>query len=304
MQQVSIITVSDSAFSGTRADKSGPALVALLSKAGYAPLSPVIVPDEWAAIKSAITHAADTLRMPLILTTGGTGFAPKDITPEVTGSLIEREVPGISEEMRRVGRNITPRAILSRGISGIRGKSLIINLPGSPKAATENLKSVLDVLPHALDILSEQAKNCAAGTVLSIHTSAKKGTQKEPVLTAKLIADWGIEGDAHADGGMRQISLLASEDAKKVKKNIPDLQPGAFAENILTEGIDLSALPLGTKFQIGTAVGEITQIGKDCHDDGCVVRRTAGVCVMPTKGVFARVILGGNAQAGDTIFVL
>ena len=304
MRQVSIITVSDSAYQGTRTDESGPALVALLTETGYAPLPPIIVPDAWTAIETAITHAADALRTPLILSTGGTGFAPRDITPEVTDSLIEREVPGIAEEMRRVGRTITARAILSRGISGIRGKSLILNLPGSPKAATENLKSVLDVLPHALDILSEQAKNCAAGTVLSIHTSTKKGTQKQPVLTAKLIANHGIAGDAHADGGMRQISLLASEDAKKIKKNIPDLAPGAFAENILTEGIDLSILPLGTKFQIGTAVCEITQIGKDCHDDGCVIRQTAGVCVMPTKGVFARVIKDGEVQAGDRIFVL
>ena len=304
MRQVSIITVSDSAYSGKRADESGSALVALLTDAGYVPLPPLVVPDEWSAIETAITHAADTLHIPLIVTTGGTGFAPRDITPEVTRSLIEREVPGIPEEMRRLGRSITARAILSRGIAGIRGGSLIINLPGSPKAASENIASVLDVLPHALDILSEQAKNCAAGTVLSIHTSAEKGTQKELVSTATLIADRGIEGDAHADGGMRQISLLAVEDAEKIKANIPDLQPGAFAENILTKGIDLSALPLGTRFQIGTAVCEMTQIGKDCHDDGCVIRRTAGVCVMPTKGVFARVIKGGTIQSGDGVFAL
>lgn len=304
MRQVSVITISDSAFSGTRTDESGPALVTRLTDAGYTPLSPVIVPDEWTAIAQAITHAADTLCAPLILTTGGTGFAPRDITPEVTRSLIEREVPGISEEMRRVGRSVTMRAILSRAVAGIRAKSLIINLPGSPKAALENLNAVLDVLPHALDILSEQTKNCAAGTVLSIHTSSKKGTQKQLVPTAKLITGHGIEGDAHADGGMRQISLLACESVDIIKKKVPDITPGAFAENILTKGIDLSTLPLKTKFQIGTAVCEITQIGKDCHDDGCPIRRTAGVCVMPTKGVFAQVIKDGNIQPGDSIFAL
>jgi molybdenum cofactor synthesis domain-containing protein len=114
-----------------------------------------IVPDERAAIVDWLLRAADGLRLDLVLTTGGTGFAARDITPEATRAVIERETPGLAEAMRSASLRVTPHAMLSRGVAGIRGRTLIVNLPGSPKAAVENLATILPVLPHALELLRE-----------------------------------------------------------------------------------------------------------------------------------------------------
>lgn len=153
MYTASVITVSDRAFSGVYEDKAGPAVEKLLRDYGYQVTDTIIIPDEKNKIKEALISQCEK-NVSLIITTGGTGFSQRDITPEATKEIIEREAPGITEYMRHRSMEITPRAMLSRGVSGIRGSSLIINLPGSPKAAAENLSFVLPHLTHGLDILN------------------------------------------------------------------------------------------------------------------------------------------------------
>jgi molybdenum cofactor biosynthesis protein B len=147
-----VITVSDGVFHGKRVDKSGPALRSLLSRADFEVVEPEVVPDDTEqitdAIEAAIARGAD-----VIVTTGGTGLGPRDVTPQATAALIEYEVPGIAEEMRRAGAASTPMAALSRAMAGVRGKSLIINVPGNVSGATESLEAVMPVLGHAVKLL-------------------------------------------------------------------------------------------------------------------------------------------------------
>lgn len=158
-----VITVSDKGARGERRDDSGPALVRLLSERGYDVIRTAIVPDEKEKIEAELIHCADQLGAALILTTGGTGFSPRDITPEATLVVVERLAPGIPEAMRAASMRITPRSCLSRSVAGVRGRSLIINLPGSPKASLENILSVIDPVEHGLEImLGEGSANCAA----------------------------------------------------------------------------------------------------------------------------------------------
>lgn len=156
-----VITVSDRSFRGEREDLSGPALCRMLQEAGYSLLDTCIVPDEREQIAAALRAAADERDAALIVTTGGTGFAPRDITPEATQDVCERMAPGIGEAMRAAALRITPRGMLSRATAGIRGRSLIVNLPGSPKAAMENLEAVLEPLEHGLTMLRGKPMNCA-----------------------------------------------------------------------------------------------------------------------------------------------
>ena len=157
-----IITVSDRCFAGEREDLSGPALAEALERAGYELLPPVLVPDEQPRIEAALIAACEA-DAALVLTTGGTGFAPRDVTPEATLAVCEKLVPGIPEAMRAASLQITPRAMLSRAAAGIRGRTLIVNLPGSPKAALENLAPVLPALAHGLKMLrAEGPQDCAA----------------------------------------------------------------------------------------------------------------------------------------------
>lgn len=140
--------------------------------------------------------------------------------------------------------------------------------------------------------------------IRAVCISEKKGEQKHPVDEIRLVPDWGIPGDAHAGNWHRQVSLLGAESVAKVQQYISfQLLPGAFAENILTEGICLYTLPVGTKLQIGTAICEVTQIGKECHSH-CAIRKAAGDCVMPREGIFVKVVEEGCAKAGDTVAVL
>lgn len=142
------------------------------------------------------------------------------------------------------------------------------------------------------------------GTVLSVNISEKKGTPKKQVNPGVLIEDFGLEGDAHAGKWHRQVSLLAAESIAKAKNGPTDgLCHGVFAENITTSGIELYTLPVGTRLQVGQAVLEISQIGKECHE-GCAISKLVGQCVMPREGVFARVIQGGQVFAGDEISVI
>jgi len=147
-----VVTASDSAHDGTREDASGPAVEAQLVAAGFA-VTRAVVPDDRATIAALLCRLADDDRRALVVITGGTGFGPRDVTPEATRDVIEREAPGLAEAMRASGRSVTPRADLSRGVCGIRGATLIVDLPGSPKGATESLAAVIGLLPHALDLI-------------------------------------------------------------------------------------------------------------------------------------------------------
>jgi molybdopterin adenylyltransferase len=150
-----ILTVSDRSARGERADSSGPALANLIQAEGWSVVKQSLLPDEESAIRDMLTSWADGGELDVILTSGGTGFSPRDVTPEATRASIEREAPGLAEAMRAASLKITPHAMLSRIVTGIRKKTLIINLPGSPKGAAENLRVVVSVLPHAVQLLQE-----------------------------------------------------------------------------------------------------------------------------------------------------
>jgi MOSC domain-containing protein YiiM len=141
-------------------------------------------------------------------------------------------------------------------------------------------------------------------SIIAVCRSDKKGTRKTPVAEIEIEKDFGVVGDAHADGQThRQVSLLAIESIDKMRNRGFDLQPGDFAENLTTRGIDLASLPVGTILRVGKeAVLEMTQIGKECHA-ACAIRRQVGDCIMPREGVFARVIRGGHVRPGDTIII-
>jgi len=157
---VGIITVSDKGSKGERADASGPAIEEMIKQIGGRMEKYVIVPDEKQDIKEAIIDMSDNLGLNLILTTGGTGFSKRDVTPEATLEVIERVVPGIPEAMRAKSLLITPKAMLSRAQAGIRKQTLIINLPGSPKSVRENLEVIIPALKHGIEILTGQASEC------------------------------------------------------------------------------------------------------------------------------------------------
>jgi molybdopterin adenylyltransferase len=159
MIRVAILTVSDSAAQGAREDVSGPATQRYCDGLGWQVVETAIVPDEYDAIAQQLIDWADSGTMNLILTTGGTGIAPRDVTPEATTSVLEREIPGIAEVMRSEGRSKTKLAVLSRAAAGYRNRTLIVNLPGSPKGAVESLDAVAAVLPHAIDLISGRTEH-------------------------------------------------------------------------------------------------------------------------------------------------
>lgn len=138
-------------------------------------------------------------------------------------------------------------------------------------------------------------------TVKAVCISAQKGTIKTPVGEIELKKDCGIVGDAHSGDGHRQVSLLADESVDKLRDRLPDIEAGVFAENILTKGIRLHELPVGTKLRTGEVILEVTQIGKACHNEGCTIKQQTGDCVMPREGIFASVLTDGKIQPGDTI---
>ncbi len=162
MFQAAVLTVSDKGFSGEREDTAGPLVAGMLRDAGYQVVYTGIVPDERAEIGKVLIALSDEQNIPLVITTGGTGFAPRDVTPEATVAVCDRLVPGIPEAMRYASLKVTNRAMLSRMAAGIRGGTLIINLPGSPKAAKENLEAVLPALWHGLEMLCSVRGECAA----------------------------------------------------------------------------------------------------------------------------------------------
>lgn len=153
MIQVAIVTVSDSAVAGTREDRSGPKLRERAEALGWTVAAQELVPDETGQIAALLQRLADSGRVSVILTTGGTGVALRDVTPEATRAVIEREIPGVAEVMRAEGSKSTPLAALSRAVAGVRGRTVIINLPGSPKGAVESLDAIVKLVPHIVDLL-------------------------------------------------------------------------------------------------------------------------------------------------------
>jgi molybdopterin adenylyltransferase len=161
MIKTAILTISDKGSRGERIDGTGPALISELEDTEFVISCYKMIPDEQQEIERELIYLCDELKVELILTNGGTGFSERDVTPEATQNVIEKYVPGIAEAMRMKSLAITPKAMLSRSIAGIRKKTLIINLPGSPKAAVENLQFVLPAIPHGIAILTGRASECA-----------------------------------------------------------------------------------------------------------------------------------------------
>lgn len=159
--KAAVLTLSDKGYAKEREDKSGPLIRDILTRAGYDVTEMLLLPDDREAIEQCLRSLCDEGRADVVFTTGGTGFAPRDCTPEATLAVAERQAPGIAEAMRAASLSITPRAMLSRGVSVIRKGTLIVNLPGSPKAAKENLEAVLPALGHGLAILTGRDGECA-----------------------------------------------------------------------------------------------------------------------------------------------
>ncbi|MDO4494039.1 MAG: molybdopterin-binding protein [Clostridia bacterium] len=193
-----VITVSDKGFRGEREDTSGPMLCRMLEAAGYAVVHTEIVPDEYDLIRKALMDCADERNIPLVLTTGGTGFAPRDVTPEATMSVVERETPGIPEAMRAESMKITPRGCLSRCRAGIRKSTLIINLPGSERAARENFEAVLPSLGHGLKMLA------SVGSAECAVTATDAKPQKKTMPSVDM---WLKEAKTAPDAGKRGMYL-------------------------------------------------------------------------------------------------
>lgn len=318
-----VITVSDKGFGGLREDLSGEQAAQILTEQGWRVTYRSMVPDEAEKIQAELVKCADVLRIPLIVTTGGTGFAKRDVTPEATLAVIEKTVPGIPEAMRAESLKKTPMGMLSRGTAGIRGASLVVNLPGSPQAVEECLEAVIGSLGHGIAVLLGETAECgnasaskapavgATGKVLAVCSSPEKKTVKKERKEAFLEEGYGVKGDAHGGNWHRQVSLLSQESVEYILEQAGNsalgkhlLEPGVFAENLRTAGLDLKNLPIGAVLKIGaTALGEVTQIGKECHK-GCVIREITGECIMPREGIFLRVLRSGMVKPGDEIVYL
>jgi molybdenum cofactor synthesis domain-containing protein len=162
MISAAVLTISDSVSAGTRTDRSGPAVRDRLEQLGWEVSVLEIVPDEPAEIANRLATLADGGKVSAIFTTGGTGVAPRDVTPEATRAVLDREIPGMAELMRARGREATPLAALSRSVAGTRGLVLIVNLPGSPKGAVESLDAIVELAPHVLELLRGQSEHTAA----------------------------------------------------------------------------------------------------------------------------------------------
>jgi molybdenum cofactor synthesis domain-containing protein len=162
MRRVAILTISDKGSKGEREDRSGPALKEILEKAGFAIASLEVLPDDKPLLEQRLRHLADASRLDLVVTTGGTGVSPRDVTPDATLAVIDRQVPGMAEAMRANSLAKTPHAMLSRAVVGIRGQTLIVNLPGSVKGAQENMEALLPALEHALDKIQGDPSECGS----------------------------------------------------------------------------------------------------------------------------------------------
>lgn len=204
-----VITISDKGFKGQREDTSGPALCQLLEAEGFQVVRRVLLPDEKEQIQAELLNCSDQLGISLILTTGGTGFSPRDVTPEAALAVIERQTPGIPEAMRAESMRITPKGCLSRSVAGIRRRSLIITLPGSEKAARENLLAVLEPVKHGLDMmLSAGSADCG-----------ERSAEPEPFLKkAPSMDTWMQEAKAHENAGQCGMYLFHNGVVRETAK--------------------------------------------------------------------------------------
>ena len=244
--KTAILTISDKGSRGERTDTSGPALKDLMTEKGFEVIYTKIIPDDRAVIAEELRYCADKLGAALVLTTGGTGFSQRDITPEATKDVIDRDVPGFSEVMRAESMKITPRGCLSRGISGLRNKTLIINLPGSRKAALENLLAVIEAIPHGIEtLLTEGSTDCAPPEGTASNSTEAKGpgsyntnesgcavkTVSMPDFAEKILRpsldDW--LKDAEQDGSAKQCGMYLFHNGKVRETPKAEVR---FGENI------------------------------------------------------------------------
>jgi molybdenum cofactor synthesis domain-containing protein len=315
----SIITVSDSCANGLREDATGPALARLLDEHGWEVEHTAIAPDDKEAIQACMLYASDELQSELCLTAGGTGFSQRDITPEATKEIIDREVPGIPEYMRCRSMQTGSRGMLSRQVSGIRGKTLFINLPGSRSGAVECYMAVAHALRHAIEMLVEEGSTvhdeldptpvsfvkAAEAPVPSSRVTAvcvgpilheKKNEVREIILTK------GSGAESDAFDPEHPVCLLSSESVKAMQKDSPiTLKPGAFSENILTEG--LKDVKPGDVLKVGEALLEVIKVGCGCPEE-CGIRNSVGECSLTNDGIFANVLESGRVKRDDPIIVL
>jgi len=161
-RRAAIVTVSDSVAQGVREDISGPTVSRLLQGAGWTVASTEVVPDEFSLLRERLEALASSVDIDVVFTTGGTGVGPRDRTPEATTAVMERSIPGLAEAMRREGLKKTPLAALSRAVAGVKGRTLLVNLPGSPQGAEESLRAILEVLPHAVDVVRGETAHAPA----------------------------------------------------------------------------------------------------------------------------------------------
>lgn len=217
-----ILTISDKGSRGEREDLTGPAVAAMLPADRYDVVRRALMPDDRTQIAAVLREACDSGAFDLILTNGGTGFSPRDWTPEATLDVADRPVPGIPEAMRQASLAITPRAALSRAAAGIRGRTLIVNLPGSPKAAAENLQAVLEALPHGIDMLRQASADCADPAPAAVAP---------PVPPAEFAGGCAGSGCTSASGCALAVGveaagadrpLLVGPDARVVSVNISE----------------------------------------------------------------------------------
>lgn len=213
-----VITISDKGSRGERVDTSGPAICAMVSEAGYEVIYTNIIPDDKEIIQSELIKCADELHANLILTTGGTGFSPRDITPEATLAVVERETRGIPEAMRLASLKITPRGCLSRSVAGIRGSSLIINLPGSRKAAAENLEAVLSAVDHGLEMLeSSGSADCAAEAAAKCHHIHEHAHDRKQIPS---MDEWLREAKKAPDAGKVGMYLTHNGTVRETARQL------------------------------------------------------------------------------------
>ena len=286
-----VLTISDKGARGERADTSGPALCEMLEQAGYAVVRRAVLPDERALIAGALKDLAAE-GVALALTTGGTGFSPRDVTPEATLDVIEREAPGLAEAMRAESMKITPRGCLSRGVAGILGRTLIVNLPGSEKAARENLAAVLPALDHGLEtLLSEGSADCAAPATPPRREAPSVDAWLREAKAAGKLARTGmflihngvVREDARArvrdgDVDVRPVrGMLFSSDPEKVRKAVEETLalPGiTYVRVWLNDG----RLAVGDDIMLAMVGGDIRPRVVDALQ--CLVGRLKTECVL------------------------